>query len=293
MQVTVISYGDSNYPEALSNIFGPPKTLFAKGNLSFLQGPSISIVGARKASEYAQKLAYELAHDLAKRGFVIVSGLAYGIDSAAHRGALAASGKTVAVLGSGLGQHARASNNQLRTALEEKGLVLSEYQHDMPGLRYHFVARNRIVSGLSLATIVVEAAEASGSLITADFAAEQGREVMACFGRSASVETRGSNFLIKCGAHPVESADDVCNVLSGKFPHFHPLALRRAKVRPKEAKLDKRVSPSHSSAAIILTLDEYMAEHQLTLVDALEKISDEVLAGSMKELPGQRYQVLR
>lgn len=296
--IQVYAREDKSYPEALRNIYGSPKIIFSKGNFSLLSEPCISIVGSRKASQYALMLAYELAHDLAKRGFTIVSGLAFGIDSAAHKGALDAAGKTAAVLGSGLGFHSGASNNQLRRLIEQKGLVLTEYAHTMPALKYHFVARNRIVSGLSLGTIVVEAAEASGSLITADFAAEQGREVMACFGRSGTVEARGSNYLIKCGAHPVENADDVCNVLAGKLLSFSPFALRRVEKktrvsRPTEPKLDKTEVNSHSAPQnSVLTLDEYMFEHQLELGSALEQIADEVLAGRLKELPGQRYQII-
>jgi len=206
--IKVITIKDINYPEYLKNIFDPPAILYCKGNLE-KDDKTIGIVGSRKATEYGLKIAESIAYELAGMGITIVSGMARGVDSYAHRGALRAKGKTIAVLGCGLDKAYPVENSELMANIAESGAVVSEYLPGMPPLPKNFPARNRIISGMSLGVVIVEANEKSGSLITADFALEQGREVFAVPGNVYSINSKGTNKLIKEGAKIVTDIDDI------------------------------------------------------------------------------------
>jgi DNA processing protein len=182
--------------------------IWYRGDLASLDAPAIAIVGSRAASSVAVDTAARLAADLAARGVTVVSGLARGVDSAAHRGALT-NGRTVAVLGSGVDYIYPSEHKPLAAQIAEDGLVLSEYPPGTAPLPHHFPLRNRLISGLSLAVVVIEASEKSGSLITASCALEQGREVMAVPGNVLSGRNRGGHALLKDGAKIVESVDDI------------------------------------------------------------------------------------
>ncbi len=207
--IHVVAWGDPRYPAALTSIPDPPPVLWVRGDPGVLGRPAVAIVGSRAASAYALDVSAQLGADLAARGLVVVSGLARGVDSAAHRGALDVEGLTVAVLGSGVDRVYPAEHRTLADRIARTGAVVSELVPGASPMPCHFPRRNRIISGLSLATVVVEAHEQSGSLITARCALDQGREVMAVPGNILSGRNRGSHSLLKDGAKIVESADDI------------------------------------------------------------------------------------
>ncbi len=209
MKIREITTNSSQYPELLGEIPSPPKQLYCLGSLRS-DLPLVSIVGSRKPTRYGRTVTSDIAASLAKNGIGIVSGLALGIDAEAHRAALTAEGYTLAVMASGLDKFYPVTNRQLGIRiLKNGGAMISEYEEGTPPLKQHFPARNRIVAGLSQAVIVTEAAEKSGSLITANFALEQNRLVMAVPGNITSSMSRGTNNLIKAGAIPVTDANDV------------------------------------------------------------------------------------
>jgi DNA processing protein len=206
--ITVITDRDESYPENLFNIYDRPPLLYIKGNLQ-KEDINIAIVGSRLASTYGKFITERISRELAMKGITIVSGMARGIDSAAHRGAIAAQGRTVAVLGCGLDIIYPPENKNLFSDIVQNGAVISEYPPQTQPLSAHFPARNRIISGISYGVVVVEAGEKSGSLITARLALEQGREVFAVPGSIDSVGSRGTNKLIKQGAKLIENIDDI------------------------------------------------------------------------------------
>jgi DNA processing protein len=208
-QVTIVTCLDDSYPPSLREIADAPIVLYAKGKLPAPDSMSMAIVGSRKASLYGLSNAHTFAMRLAELGFTIVSGLARGIDTAAHNGALKARGITVAVLGGGLANMYPPENRKLADDICEAGTILSEFPMETPPVPYNFPRRNRIISGLSLGVIVVEAAQRSGALITADFALEQGREVFAVPGKIDHPASQGVHNLIKQGAKLVTSVDDI------------------------------------------------------------------------------------
>ena len=211
--ITAVPWNDAAYPVALTTIADPPPVLWTRGRIEALSAPAVAIVGSRAASPYALAVAEQLAADLAACGLVIVSGLARGVDSAAHRGALAAGGVTVAVLGSGVDVIYPPEHASLAKTIDEAGAVISEL---VPGTRpqqWFFPLRNRIISGLSRAVVVIEASEKSGSLITARCALDQGRDVLAVPGNVLSGRNRGAHALLRDGAKIVESADDILEEL--------------------------------------------------------------------------------
>ena len=197
-------------PEGLAAIADPPNSLYVRGAVDALGAPGVAIVGSRRATRAGRDFAHALARELGSGGLVIVSGLAYGIDAAAHRGALAVPGRTVAVLGGGLDRlYPRAHEGLAREILAAGGAVVSEYPPKAGPRKHHFPQRNRLISGLTLGVVVVEATTRSGSLITARMAAEQGREVMAVPGPVTSPLSGGCHRLLKSGAALIENADDV------------------------------------------------------------------------------------
>ena len=197
-------------PERLRVIPDPPRRLYVRGAAEALAAPSVAIVGSRRATRAGRQFAETLAADLAAAGLVVVSGLAYGIDAAAHRGALAGGGRTVAVLGSGLDRvYPRQHAALAAEIVDDGGAVVSEYPADRSPRKHQFPERNRLISGLGLGVVIVEATTKSGSLITARMAAEQGREVMAVPGPVTSPLSGGCHRLLKSGAALIESADDV------------------------------------------------------------------------------------
>ena len=207
--VHALTLFEDRYPTLLSTIHDPPPVLWVRGVPDVLALPSIAVVGSRAATPYALSMARRLSHDLAAAGAVVVSGLARGVDSAAHSGALDARGRTVGVLGCGIDRVYPSEHRDLARDIEQSGAVVSEFPIGVPPLPHHFPLRNRIIAGLSTAVVVVEAPEKSGALITAAAALEQGRDVMVVPGPATGGRNRGGHLLMRDGARVVESADDI------------------------------------------------------------------------------------
>ncbi len=216
----IVPCDSDDYPELLQQIPGPPTLLYVVGNADALHLPALSIVGSRNPTRGGRENAYEFAKHLGGCGFCIVSGLAQGIDTSAHKGALDADAMTVAFLGHGIDRVYPAGNRDLAHRISQNGALVSEYPLGSPPRREHFPQRNRLISGLSLGTLVVEAARRSGSLITARLAGEQGREVFAIPGSIHSPLSRGCHQLIKQGAKLVESAEDIVSELGALAGHI-------------------------------------------------------------------------
>lgn len=208
-QIAVISIADARYPQSLRWIPDPPLVLYLHGTLEEEDGLAVAVVGSRKPSNYGKAMAQRFSTELVQHGFTVVSGLARGIDSQAHRSAMQAGGRTIAILGSGLNVIYPPENHRLCENIREQGAVLSEFPLDTKPDRWNFPRRNRIISGMALGTLVIEAAAHSGALHTARHTLEQGREVFAIPGRIDVPHSRGTNNLIKQGAKLVEHIDDI------------------------------------------------------------------------------------
>ncbi len=215
LEVDVITLRDESYPALLRQIADPPPVLYVRGRLADADQQGVAIVGTRRATPYGRTVAERLARDLALAGLTVISGLAKGIDTVAHRAALDAGGRTIAVLGNGLDQVYPTENTVLARQIVEtdKGAVVSEFPPGIPPDAVNFPRRNRIISGLCAATVIVEAGKRSGALITSDFALEQGREVMAVPGSILGPMSIGPNWLIRQGATPVTGAQDILEAL--------------------------------------------------------------------------------
>ncbi len=278
------SFWDTDYPAALRNIPDPPALLYGRGCLP--AGEALAIVGARYPSVFGRQFTEELAQELAESGLIIISGLARGIDAAAHRGALTAGGQTLAVLGCGIDRVYPQENAKIFEQIIEQGAILSEYPPGTEPLPGHFPGRNRIISGMSRGTLVVEAASNSGSLITAEFALEQGREVMAVPGSIECKTCFGPNHLIKQGAHPVTEASDILELFGLYCP---PGGRQETTQKPHIdlpepaagilARLDS--TPRHS--------DELGGESGLTPMELSAILLHLELHGYVEKLPGGRY----
>ncbi len=233
-EIRCIRRRDAEFPQLLAAIHDPPPRLYARGaaDVALLAEPAVAIVGARACSAYGRSVTRSLARELAAAGLVVVSGMARGIDGEAHRGALEGGGRTVAVLGCGIDRDYPAAHAELARRIGEDGLVLSEYEPGVEPAPWRFPARNRIIAGLCNAAVVVEARERSGALITADFALEEGRDVLAVPGEITSALSAGTNALLKLGATPVTSASDVLELYG-----IEPQATRRGSLDPIAAAL--------------------------------------------------------
>ena len=280
----LITLADSTYPKLLLEIPDPPVLLYAAGRLELLARPALAVVGSRNATAQGVRDAEQFAKAFSEAGLTIVSGLALGIDAAAHRGGLAAQGSTIAVLGTGIDVVYPRQNAALAARIAESGLLLSEFPLGTPGAAHHFPRRNRLISGLAQGCLVVEAALASGSLITARAAAEQGREVFALPGSIHSPLSKGSHALIKQGAKLVESADDVLSELNA----FRRTAF--ASTRAPEAP-DASTLLSHMGFDPV-DLDSLSVRAGLPVEQVSAELLRLELAGCVAALPGGRYQRL-
>src|SRR5581483_8253902 len=243
--LTPIAWSDARYPAALAAIVDPPPLVWTRGDPDAWRATLVAIVGSRAASPYALSVARALGADLAARGIVVVSGLARGVDSAAHRGALDAGGVTIAVLGSGADVIYPPEHAPLADDIAQRGLLVSELAPGTPPLAHFFPMRNRIISGLSRAVVVIEAGEKSGSLITARCALEQGRDVLAVPGNVLSGRNRGAHALLRDGAKIVESADDILEEL-GMCTPLRTRERDASAERPRDPVLES-LSPGEAS----------------------------------------------
>ena len=284
----LLTLADAAYPQALLSTADPPPVLFAVGRLELLNRPSIAIVGSRNATRQGSDNAQLFARALAQAGVTIVSGLALGIDAAAHRGALAADSdaSTIAVVGTGIDVTYPASNRTLTNDIRKRGLVISEFVLRTPAITHNFPRRNRLIAGLTRGTLVVEAALRSGSLITARLAAECGREVFAVPGSIHSPLSKGCHRLIRDGAKLVESAQDVLEEIA-----LAPRGSARMDEPPSEPVTHADVFNLIGHDPIDLErLVEQSGREPGELVGALLELE---LAQHVERLPGNRYQRLR
>jgi DNA processing protein len=284
--------GTKGYPGLLEEIYDPPLVLYAQGNMEIMEDPCIAIVGTRKPTIYGLQISQGMASDLGSRGIAVVSGLARGIDAAAHRGCLEGGGKTIAVLGCGIDIVYPKENRQLTKRIQGQGLLLSEFAPGTSPSPQNFPVRNRIISGLSLGTVIIEASEYSGSLITARLAMEQNRELFAIPGNLTSPQSFGPNFLIKQGAKLVQSWRDIVEEL--------PSGLRQAIFSREDAKVPPApelamLSDEETSLIRLLKQDEAIQFDKLFKSSGLEipRLSGLLLkleaGGWIRQLPGNLY----
>ena len=291
-----ITLSDARYPRLLRETFDPPIVLYAKGDAGrALAQPAVAIVGSRHCSTYGRNVAGMLARELAERGVTIVSGLARGIDSAAHQGALDGRGLTVAVMGTGLDSIYPKENQKLADRIVASGALLTEFALRTPPLPQHFPFRNRVISGITLGVLVVEGAERSGSLITARMAMEQGRDVFAVPGNITSSKSFGPNTLIKDGAKLVQAWRDVVEelpfeikaaILAGERPEgtaaqlqFDEVALTDAERAVLAILRDDEATP----------IDELIARAGLARGELMSALLTLEMAGRIKQLPGKSF----
>ena len=280
----IITLADAHYPRALLEIGDPPALLYAHGNLALLGNPALAVVGSRNATAQGLRNAEAFARSFSAAGLTIVSGLALGIDAAAHRGGLAAQGSTVAVLGTGIDVVYPSGNKALFASIATGGLLLSEYPLGTPSIGRNFPRRNRLISGLARGCLVVEAALGSGSMITARLAGEQGREVFAIPGSIHSPLSKGCHALIKQGAKLVETAEDVL-VEFGAWRAGAPAGGEIAPIDPPQGLLAwLGFDP--------IDIDTLCARAGLPVESVSAELLRLELAGQVAALPGGRYQRL-
>jgi DNA processing protein len=281
----VLAPHDPDFPAQLKSIPDSPPSLWIRGAMRREDALAVAIVGSRRATPHGLALAEQLAGDLAARGVTVVSGLARGIDSAAHRGALAAGGRTIAVLGSGVDRVYPPENRRLAAEISVRGAVLSQFAPGTPALAHHFPIRNRVIAGLALGVVVVEAAEASGSLITAGHAADLGREIMAMPGPAGSPSSRGAHHLIRDGAALVEGWEDVVALL--------PAPWRACVGHPAPRPPDELDAAADPLLALIgaepASIEELIERSGIPASRAAARLLDLELDGRVRQLPGKRF----
>ena len=284
LKVRLISFWDDDYPEQLKQIHDPPALLYVRGKLP--EADTFAIVGSRRATPGGLQLTREIAAELASRGVTVVSGLARGIDTAAHLGALDVSGSTIAVLGCGIDRVYPPENSRLFHRILEENSIISECPPGAPPLAGNFPGRNRIISGLSRGVLIVEAADGSGSLITSDFALEQGREVFAVPGAVKNKTSSGTNRLIKEGAQVVTEAADILQLLWPKLPS--------EKQQQADTWFIEQLDEKHRNLYQLLDaepqhIDEISRKCSLTPMEVSAILLDLELQGGVQALPGRYY----
>ena len=302
--VEVVSFQDPRYPPRLKEIFDPPILLYVRGRVDLLSSAGVAVVGTRRPTPYGMAVAQKLSRELSEAGLTIVSGMARGIDSYAHRGALQARGATIAVLGCGVDVVYPRENKKLATEIAERGLLVSEFPMSATAFPQNFPIRNRVISGLSLGVMVVEAAQYSGSLITARLALDQGREVFAVPGNIVSKPSWGTNLLIKQGAKLIQESADVFEEL--------PVEVRQEAVRlqregsavnngetgtPAQPSLwEESASPLAKKLLPLLQVDtsRHIDEiirscEQTSPSEILSALGELELSGMVKQLPGKYF----
>jgi DNA processing protein len=281
----VITAEDDEYPSALREIHDPPIVLYVRGHLKERDRNAVAVVGSRKATHYATESAKKLSFQMAYAGLTVASGLARGIDTAAHQGALAAKGRTIAVIGSGLGELYPPENAELADRIAASGAVVSEFPIDTKPDRQTFPIRNRIVTGLSFGVLVVEAGANSGALISANMAAEQGRTLYAVPGRIDAPAALGSNRLIQQGAKLVITVDDILDDLPLVFrekPDL-PAAAPAVDLTPDQQKILEAIGTEETS------LDSVIATSGLTAAVVSSTLLALEIRRLVKQLPGKRF----
>lgn len=284
-EVIKINRKSKEYPKKLTHIHNPPEVLYCRGNMSLLDSECIAIVGTRKLTSYGKEAAYNISRQLAEKGFTIVSGLAMGIDAVAHQATLSVRGKTIAVLGTGVSDktiYPKVNFKLSQDILKNDGLIISEYAADEPGFKSNFPQRNRIISGLSKGTVVIEADEKSGSLITARLALEQNRDVFAVPGSIFSKRSVGPNKLIQKGAKAIMSAQDIIDEYQFVLDLPQPLSTH------KEAE-DNILDILNKTRPI--SVDELNKKLKISISDIMSSLSLLELDGKIKLLNGKYLKI--
>lgn len=281
-----VTYASPRYPQNLKRIYDPPPLLYCKGSLTPKDGAALAVVGSRSASEYGRRVAADMCRELALAGLTVVSGMARGIDAEAHGAALAARGRTIAVLGCGADIVYPRENKRLYERIAENGAVVSEYGPGVKPNAYNFPARNRIISGLALGVLVVEAGMKSGSLITARTALDQGREVFAVPGSIYSFKTKGAHSLIRGGAKLVERAADI-------FEELQPGAVHRPQPEPVAGQVSRLEHEQQLLYGLLqespVHIDDLIVQAQLPAARLSSLLLELELSGLVRQLPGKRF----
>ena len=293
-KINIITYQDDPYPAKLMNIYDRPPFLYVRGNLN-KDDINIAIVGSRQASTYGKYTTEKISRELALKGLTIVSGMARGIDSVAHRGALTAHGRTIAVLGSGLDVIYPPENKILFADIIQNGAVISEFPLGTPPRSANFPTRNRIISGMSYGVVIVEAGEKSGSLITARLALEQGREVFAVPGSIDAAGSRGTNKLIKQGAKLIENTDDIMEEILPQIDRttvLKPSSVSNSEViAAKSAEIlstvDQKIIGLISGGRV--HIDDLISSSGLSSADILSALTTLELKGLVQQHPGKFF----
>lgn len=287
LNVQVLTWDDESYPRNLKEIDQPPPVLYVRGSLTPEDEWAVAIVGTRRVTAYGRQVAEEVAATLARNGVTIISGLARGVDSIAHQAALNAGGRTLAVLGNGVDLIYPPENRKLTSQITERGALISDYALGTPPDGVNFPPRNRIISGLSLAVIVVEAGQTSGALITAGFAAEQGRDVFAVPGNINAPQSKGANRLIRDGAMPLLNPQDVLEALNLTMVVEHQAVRVALPTDPVESRLYKLLShePKH--------VDEIRAQADMPIEVVSATLVMMELKGMVRQVGGMNYVAVR
>lgn len=287
----ILPFNAPDYPGRLRTLPDPPPFLYVKGQLRPEDDRAVAVVGSRSASEYGLRITRELAQGLAGMGFTVVSGMARGIDGEAHKSALSAGGRTLAVLGSGVDVVYPPEHEDLYRTLCERGAIVSEQPMGTRPFSYNFPSRNRLISGLSLGVVVVEATEKSGSLITASLALEQGREVFAVPGEAGASRSRGTHRLIRQGAKLVEGVQDIVEEIAPQLVR-RAGALEGASQRRAPAGLSGEARKVFELVEVHpLQIDEVIQKSGLSPARVSELLLELELQGLLKQLPGKRFRV--
>jgi len=290
--MTIQTILDSDYPQKLSQIVDPPPLLYVNGTLDSADDRAIAIVGARKATPQALAFTEELSSTLATLGFSIVSGMARGIDAAAHRGALKAQGRTVAVLGCGIDTTYPPEHRKLREAIETQGAVISEFPLGTAPRPFNFPRRNRIISGLSYGVVVTQASQKSGSLITARYALEQNREVFAVPGSVKDGKHEGPHGLIKQGAKLVENVGDIIEELLPQLDEPFQDQVKNAAFVPDQTRPDLNTQEKEVFDLITdnpISIDEVLAQARFLPAEVMGILLALELKGAVQQAPGSCY----
>jgi len=285
--IKILTWQDETYPQRLKEIDQPPPVLYIRGEYLPDDLFAVAIVGTRRVTPYGRQITGELASFLAANGITVISGLARGVDAIAHQTALKAGGRTIAVLGSGVNKIYPPEHRALAEQMMERGAILSDYAPGTPPDASNFPPRNRIISGLSLAVVVVEAGETSGALITAEFAAEQGREVFAVPGSILAPQSKGTNKLIQNGALPLLSVNDLMQALDI--------------TRVGEQKAARKIMPSDAIEAKLLTVltheplhvDDIRSQSELPIEKVSAALALMELKGMVRQVGGMNYVAVR
>lgn len=280
LKIEVVNIIDERYPKLLREIYDPPALLFYRGDINVLNNNSLAVVGARQATAYGLRVAEEFVHTLVYAGLTIISGLAYGIDAAAHHATLKANGITVAVLASGLDQIYPTANQTLASEIVKRGgLLLTEFPPHTAPLKQNFPYRNRVIAGLARGTLVIEAAPDSGALITVKQALEANREVFTVPGNIFSEYSKGTNELLKLGAHPVTQAQDILNVYGLE-------STTKQEVLPLAS--EQKTLLEHLSNEP-LYIDELGRQAQLSAAELTAQLTILEISGYVRDVGGHKY----